>query len=309
MKDFIKTTKGKVTCSIIALLIIVGGFYGFNEYTKYLESMRSKVDFLDAEQIGLSEDLMNLVIAYDADTVAVVRIVDENEKVVDVPSVGKYTIIYEAVKNGKATEFKKEITFVDDIAPVIENVVSEVEMDYGTEYNPEGNVKAIDNLDGEVELVINKLESSTPQKIMIEYFAKDTAGNETRANSIINVKAPGCAVNATFNWETGDCGCDAGYTGDGWSACAVEKKAASSASGSKTTTSSGGSSSKGSGSTSTGTSSNTGSTSSNTNGGWYADVPSQEAIDRVHEEGNAKYGEGNSWGAGLDSDGNITNWW
>lgn len=182
-------------------------------------------------------------------------------------------------------------------------------MDYGTEYNPEGNVKAIDNVDGQVEVVINKLESSTPQKIMIEYFAKDTAGNETRANSIINVKAPGCAVNATFNWETGDCGCDAGYTGDGWSACAVEKKATSSASGSKTTTSSGGSSSKGSGSTSTGTSSNTGSTSSNTNGGWYADVPSQEAIDRVHEEGNAKYGEGNSWGAGLDSDGNITNWW
>lgn len=305
MKDFIKTTKGKVTCSIIALLIIVGGFYGFNEYTKYQESMRSKVDFLDAEQIGLSEDLMNLVIAYDADTVAVVRIVDENEKVVDVPSIGKYTIIYEAVKNGKATEFKKEITFVDDIAPIMENVVPEVEMDYGTEYNPEGNVKAIDNVDGEVELVINKLESSTPQKIMIEYFAKDAAGNETRANSIINVKAPGCAVNATFNWETGDCGCNAGYTGDGWTACTVEKKASSS-NGNKTTVSSGGTGSKNTGGNSSGSSGSTSGNSSNS--GWTVNVPTQEEIDNLHQAGNDKYGEGNSWGANNWGDGSIE-WW
>lgn len=288
MKEFIKTTKGKVILFVIAVLLVACGAFGYKAYIDYQESFKSSIDFKDIHEIGLSEDLiLGLITWFNADTVDIVRIVDANGAVVDKPTVGKYTIVFEAVRNGKATEFKKEITFVDDIAPVIENVVPEVEIDYGTEYNPEGNVKAIDNVDGEVELVINKLESSTPQKIMIEYFAKDTAGNETRTNSIINVKAPACAVNASFNWKTGDCGCDAGYTGDGWSACTVEKKVTSS-SGSKNTSSSGGTGSKNTGGNSSVSSGNSSGNSSNE--GWTVDDPTVGRVpDNVVNDCNQNY--------------------
>lgn len=302
MKNFMKTTKGKLILTVIALVLVIGGAFGYNAYAEYQESIRSSVVFKNTEELGLSEDLMTLIDTFEADTVAVNRIIDANEKVVDKPTVGRYIIVFEAVSNGHATEFKMEITFIDDVAPIISGP-SDKEIEYAAEIDLLDGVTAEDNVDGMVEVTSSILNNKLVGIQPVEYTAKDAAGNESKVTVNITVKEPACAVNAVWNGE--DCVCAVGYTGDGWTACTVEKKATSSASGSKTTTSSGGTSSKGSGSSSTGTSNNNGSTSSNTNGGWSYEGPSDKQIQDMINQGNSNAGEGNAWGGWVTSDGST----
>lgn len=303
-----KTTKGKLIVTVITLVLVIGGVFGYNAYAEYQESIRSSVVFKNTEELGLSEDLMTLIDTFEADTVAVNRIIDANEKVVDEPTVGRYIIVFEAVSNGHATEFKKEITFIDDEGPVILGA-SDKEIDYAAELDLIEGVTAEDNVDGMVEVTSTILNNKLVGIQPIEYTAKDSAGNEAKLMINVTVKQPACSANAIWNGE--DCVCDEGYTGDGWSACAVEKKTTSSASGTKTTTSSGGTSSKGSGSSSTGSSSNTGSTSSNSNGGWTVEwglsdnkVP-QSAVDQA----TGKYDTNYSYGGVVGSDGTVISDW
>lgn len=117
MSNFIAKTKVKFILGLVIITIVSSCFYVYTMYTKEKESIISKVDFMETEEIGLSEDLMNLVIAYEADRVAVNRIVDADDNIVTVPTIGKYTVIYEAVRSGKVTEFKKVVTFIDDGVP------------------------------------------------------------------------------------------------------------------------------------------------------------------------------------------------
>lgn len=271
MRNSIKTTKGKVTVGILCILITVGTMFGLAEYMKYQESIKSNVVFTDITEVGLSEDLMNLIVTYDADTVAVNRIVDANEKVVDEPTIGNYTIVFEAVSNGHATEFKKAITFIDDEGPEILGT-SDREIDYAAEINLLDGVTAKDNVDGIVEVTSTPLNNKLVGIQPVEYTAKDAAGNESKLIINVTIKEPACAVNAKWNGE--DCICSSGYSGDGWSACKVVQK--------KTTTTVSSYLNKGSTSSST-QSSGSGSTSS---GGlsWELEVPSQEALDKLYQE-------------------------
>ncbi|MEG0165378.1 hypothetical protein [Anaerorhabdus sp.] len=310
MKNFMKTTKGKITIGILCILVIVAGAWGFTEYTKYQEATRTTLLFRETNILGLSEDPLDFVEATDADEIQLLKIMNGDlimqaeEFQTLLP--GEYVFVYGATRGGKETQFKIDVKVIDDEAPVISGAADK-EIEYAAEIDLMSGVAAEDNIDGMVEVTSSILNNKLVGIQPVEYTAKDAAGNEAKLMINVTVKQPACAANAIWSGE--DCVCDTGYTGDGWSACTVEKKATSSASGSKTTTSSGETNSKGSGSSSTGTSNNNGSTSSNASGGWYVDVPSQEAIDKAYQQGNDKYGQGNSWGAGLDSDGNITNWW
>lgn len=292
MRNSIKTTKGKVTVGILFVLITVGTMFGLAEYMKYQESIKSNVVFTDITAIGLSEDLMNLIVTYDADTVAVNRIVDANEKVVDEPTIGNYTIVFEAVSNGHATEFKKAITFIDDEGPEILGT-SDREIDYAAEINLLDGVTAKDNVDGIVEVTSTPLNNKLVGIQPVEYTAKDAAGNESKLIINVTIKEPACAVNAKWNGE--DCICRSGYSGDGWNHCKVNitKKTIPANNGTKL---------------SNGNQTTNNSSSSSGGFSWEIEGPSQEQMDNTLQEGNNKYGEGNSWGGMVMPDGSV-DWW
>ncbi len=301
MKELLKSKKGKIVITVVVLMLMVGISFGFIEYNKYQESIKSKVVFKDITEIGMSEDLMILVESYEADDIRVNRIYDSQGALVEVVSIGTYKVIFTATSNNHETEFPKEITFLDDQGPVI-NGISDREVEYGAEVNLVEGIEAIDKVDGIVEITVSEFNTKFVGNQTIEYSAKDKVGNETKETSILTVKEPACAENATWNGE--NCVCSSGYTGDGWAACKV-------VSNKKTTTANSNNSINKGTSTSGSNNEKINSNTSNSSGGlsWDLEVPSQESLDKVYQEGNGKYGEGNSWGANIDSSGNVTDWW
>ncbi|MEF9968130.1 MAG: hypothetical protein RR766_06395 [Longicatena sp.] len=306
MKNLMKTTKGKITIGILCILVIVAGAWGFTEYTKYQEATRTTLLFRETNILGLSEDPLDFVEATDADEIQLLKIM--NGDIIMSPEEfqtllpGEYVFVYGATRGGKETQFKVDVKVIDDEAPVISGP-SDKEIDYATEIDLLNGVTAEDKIDGMVEVTSTILNNKLVGIQPVEYTAKDAAGNEVKLMINVTVKQPACSANAIWNGE--DCVCDEGYTGDGWSACVVEKKSTSSTSGTKTTTSSGGTSSKSSGSSTTGTSNNAGSTSSNTNGGWSYEGPSDKQIQDMINQGNSNAGEGNAWGGWVTSDGST----
>lgn len=303
MKEFLKTSKGKLVVFITAVLVIVGGIYGFNTYSKYVESTTPHIVFKENLLIGTSDDPLTLIKSSDAEVVQISTIVaddiayspDQLKNLIP----GEYKFIYDVTKGGKNNQVGIDVVVIDNTAPIIENVPVETEVDYGTEYLL--NEKATDNIDGELKMTINKLDISTPQKIVYEFVAIDTAGNETRMTSTVNVKAPACALNATFNWESGDCECNAGYNGDGWSSCTLKKTASSNS----TTPNKNNLGSNSSGTSGQSYSNSTVTSNSNGGNGWTVDVVTQDQYDSVYKEGVNEFGDGTSWAGIIYPDGSY----
>lgn len=290
MKEYFKTKKGKITIFIISVAVIGLGLYGIMSYQNYQDSLKSEVVFKDIDILNEVSDFMTLVDSYKADELKVLHIEDENGKVVENFETGKrYVVVFKATTKQHEMLFNKLIEFVDTTAPILNGVVENVEVEYGTEYDPLSGVSAIDDFDGNVEVLANKVLTENPQTQLIEYSSKDKAGNEIKGTTTVTVKAPACAVNASFNWETGDCVCESGYTGDGWTGCTVVKKSTSTVTGSKTNTSSGGNKTSGNSNTSQ---SNTSGTTGSSNGGngWTVDDPTVGRVpDSVVNDCNQNY--------------------
>lgn len=206
MDETSKGSKGKVILFAVFVLIIIGVIAVYFVLIKPKENQPQVIFNDDVLQLGMSQDPNDLLKEWNAESIECCRYVNASgveSTVVTTP--GEYTVYFTAVNKGYVTEFKKKVNFIDDVPPVFENVNEEVDVEYATEFDPLSQVKAIDNVDGEVPVSMTQLDTSTTQHIIVEYTAIDAAGNEAKASTTYNVIAPVCALNTTFNWDQGVC--------------------------------------------------------------------------------------------------------
>lgn len=199
-----KSNWSKIIIGVVCVFVLgVVGYFGLNMQKDNKPQVVFNDDVL---QLGMSQDPNDLLKDWDAESIECCKYVDVNGvETAVVTKPGEYTVYFTAINKGYETEFKKKVNIIDDVPPVFENVASEVNVEYENDYDPSLGVKAVDNVDGEIDFDVVNLDSSSPQKIIVEFTAKDAAGNQAKATTTINVNAPACPTSATFNWEKGIC--------------------------------------------------------------------------------------------------------
>lgn len=311
-KDILK----KVLIAAGILIVCVGGYFVYSQYQAAQEARRIDV-VIDTEtkEVPYGTDLMSLITVNKADDI-VMKLVDADGNEVTEPKANtEYTIVYVATASDNSKEFKHTIVFIDKTAPVISGVEDYKEIAFGSEFDPLNGVSAFDDVDGEINVMVegDSVDTKSPKEYSLIYKAIDLSDNEASIESTVKVLEPTCGANATWNGE--DCVCNSGYTGDAWNGCTVIKKTNSnSSSGNQTGNSNNPSWDNNSsqswnddqGSYNDASSSSGGSWSSGGNS-WTVDIPDQNDINNIHNQGNSIYGDGNSWGATIVGD--DVYWW
>lgn len=298
MEKFMKSCKGKAIIALSIVLLVAVGIYGLYCYNEYKKSLISHVQFVSELVIGTSDDPLSLIESHDADEVKCTKIVAGNVEFdaseLEELKPGEYKFYYLFTNGGKNSGVAVNVMVEDNTAPVLVNVVPQVEVDYGTTYSPD--VSAIDNIDGRLEVSFVQVESVTPQTIYFEYTATDSAGNQSKLVTTLTIKAPTCALNATFDWEKGDCACNKGYSGDGWLNCLVIK---------------GSSTASGNNSSSQATGNKSGTSNSTGDEEWTVDwnLTNSKVPQAVIDEASSKYDANYSYGGIVGSDGTIISEW
>jgi len=103
---------------------------------------------------------------------------------------GKYTLTYTVIdKAGNKVEVKRTITVVDKTKPVLQNA-SSTTIAVGSKFNARANVKAVDNVDGDLTKsikVTGSVNTQKPGKYTLTYTVTDKAGNKTEVKRTITV--------------------------------------------------------------------------------------------------------------------------
>ena len=103
---------------------------------------------------------------------------------------GKYTLVYTVTdKAGNKVEAKRMVTVADKTKPVLQNVGSTT-IAAGSKFNAMTNVKAIDNVDGDLTKSIKVTGSVNTQKLgkyTLTYTVADKAGNKAEVKRMVTV--------------------------------------------------------------------------------------------------------------------------
>lgn len=134
---------------------------------------------------------------YDSYVEPGVKAVDETDGELEVTTtgtvnsavLGQYEIVYSATDNaGNQATISRKVVVFDGVAPVITlNGDSEMSI-LDSEQYIEAGAKAVDNVDGDVEVNIKGLVDLTkPSQYIITYSATDSSGNESSINREVTV--------------------------------------------------------------------------------------------------------------------------
>jgi len=144
MSKTIGSTKSRLYCLIFIGLVILLSYYTYKNHITY-ESINVTVKKQAAIEYGSAkyniEDLVNV----NGEIVSIKH--DINTKVV-----GEQEVVVEVKKDNVVRELPVLIEVVDTTAPVINLEKETIEVEYGTNYNLEDNIKeVVDQIDGDIE--------------------------------------------------------------------------------------------------------------------------------------------------------------
>ena len=126
---------------------------------------------------------------------------------IDTTKLGEYKLIYIGVdSSGNESNVTRIVKVVDTIPPTIElNGEEEVTVILGNKYKELG-AKAIDNLDGNVDITINGDVNSTKiGDYIVEYSAVDSKGNRAVKSRVVHIASPEIMTN-NLNVQHRACG-------------------------------------------------------------------------------------------------------
>lgn len=143
----------------------------------------------DNIEAGEAYDLLKMVCLENKDS-GLITVVDDN---VNINQVGNYVIKYKAT-TPRGKEYFQEFTVgvVDTIAPVIESK-DEIEVKMYVQYDILNEIKAHDNIDGDITnniIIDHNITTEKEDTYKINVSVNDSSGNTTTKEITINVTNP-----------------------------------------------------------------------------------------------------------------------
>lgn len=137
-------------------------------------------------QAGESYDLLYLLQPKDEN--AKVSVVEDN---IDIKKLGTYNVKVKIDSNGSSTEKMFKFKVIDTRSPILEMIHSST-YDIDEKFDIKSDIKAVDNLDGDlidkIEVVSNNVDTSKEGEYKISVKVKDSLGNESIEEFNITVK-------------------------------------------------------------------------------------------------------------------------